>query len=398
MRKIHLEERVVICVRNGKYETFKSTLDYFPNTLLGCEERRNKYLNHSSGEYHFDVSSDVFDAVLFFYQSRGILVKPESVNPTHFWDALLMFQLVRLVDNEPVFPKIRWKRDLWIVMEHPELSFAAKIMALFTVIVVMGSVIVFCLETLYITSPATGLVTDGWFYCELGVNIFFTFDYGIRLLTVASRREYVLSAFGIIDLGCIIPFYMLLILMSVKHSISGQRVFAAIRGLRLLKVLRIFKFIRYSKALRNQAFAIYKSRKHMALLLTLFVIGVIFFAATIQMFEESKNPMFDSLAMTAWFVAITMTTVGYGDIVPITFLGKISTVFTILAGQVLIFYLFLPIYSKFFQEYFEDGYRDRFELIPISELRPDCENKKFKTSFRRSLRRKTATELNYGIS
>ena len=362
-------DRLVINVRGGRYETNKSTLENFPNTLLGCEEKRRKYRNNATGEYHFNTTSEVFDAILFFYQSKGILSKPECVQSSMFWKALVYFEIGRLIDRKAVLPKIRWKRNIWIALEHPELSIFGKLMAFITIVITCGSVIAFCMETLYIDNPAIEVEFDNWFYCEVFVNLFFSFDYVLRLLTAVSAMKYFKSGLGIIDVGCTVPFYLMLLLMNVRNTSVGLRVLAGVRGLRLLKVLRVFKFIRYSKSLRNQAYAIYKSRYHMAMLLQLFAMGVIMCASLIHLVEEHHDPNFNSLVSTSWFVIVTMTTVGYGDVIPGTMVGRITVVFTILTGQVLIFYLLLPIYSKFFHEYFENRDKDKYEMIPIADLK-----------------------------
>jgi len=363
------KERVVIQVKGAKYETLTSTLEYFPNTLLGCEEKRRNYQNQNTGAYEFDTTAQIFDAVLFFYQSKGVLSKPEFVEPEDFWKAVVFFEIGRIVDRSPILPTNKWKRSIWIVLEHPELSLAGKILAFLTIIIVLGSVAVFCLETLYIPGPSTEIMIDEWFYCEVVVNGFFTLDYILRLSSSVSAWQYFKSGMGIIDLGCIVPFYLLLSLWNAKNSDIGLRALSAVRGLRLLKVLRIFKFIRYNRSLRNQAYAIIKSGKHIVLLLLLFVMAVLFFSALTHAFEYPGNKDFDNIAATSWFVVISMTSVGYGDMVPTTVIGKVITSVTILAGQVLIFYLFLPIYSNFFQEYFDDANKDKYELFQLADLK-----------------------------
>ena len=368
-------DRVVINVRGGKFETNKSTLENFPNTLLGSEEKRNTYLNSATGEYHFDIAADVFDAILFFYQSNGILSKPEFIDSSIFWDALVHFQIGRRIEKKIVLPSSQWKSNIWVCLEHPDISKIGKLMAFITIVITIGSVVAFCMETLYIDNPAIEVEIDSWFYCEVFVNVYFSLDYILRLLTAVSGWKYFKSGLGIIDLSCILPFYMMLLLMNVRNTSVGLRVLAGVRGLRLLKVLRVFKFIRYSKSLRNQAYAIYKSRYHMVMLIQLFFMGVLVCSSLINLVEDRKDPNFSSLVATSWFVIVTMTTVGYGDIVPKTIIGRITAVFTILTGQVLIFYLLLPIYSKFFHEYFEYRDKDKYEMIPMADLKSSPSNR-----------------------
>ena len=363
------QERVIINVRNGKFETFLSTLEYFPNTLLGCKERRVGHKNETTGEYHFDVNADVFDSILFFYQSKGILAKPGLVDHNLFWEALIYFELGREIKKVTEIPAAKWKRAIWQTLVQPELSITGKSIAFMALIILASSVAIFCAETMFIKDPNAEIKLDGWFYSEVFVNTFFTLDYLFHLIAAPSAYRYFKSAFGFVDLGCIMPFYMALLLMNVRNTLPGMRALKFVRLLRLLKVLRIFKVMRYSKTIRNQVAVMYRLQSHMIVLLFVFLMTIVFFSALIEAIENPVNPMFSSFSDTVWFVVVTMTTVGYGDMVSITPLGKVITVISIIGGQCLIFYFFLPVYAAVFKEYFDDRDKDMHELIPLDDLK-----------------------------
>ena len=364
-------ERIRIRVRDGEYETRTNTLEYFPKTLLGRHETRKKYYDAVKGKYIFDTTSDIFDAILFFYQSEGILSRPLFTSPIAFWDALIFFGLARQKKREsPLLPDGHLRRKIWIVLEHPELSTTAKIVAALTVLLVVISVAAFCWET--VSREATSTYTfDVWFVIECSVTCLFSLDYILRLLVSPHRTGFFLSFLGMVDLGSILPFYILLILgQLLTTSVTNyDKLLLALRVFRLFKVLRLLKVIRYSQLLRNQISSLMDASKHFAFLCVLFVIAVIFCSTILYLVEDPLNPQFNSIPATFWFSVITMTTVGYGDDVPMTFQGQCVSVLIILTGTVVVVYLFIPVYVKFFEQYYCNGAYDNLELIHIYELR-----------------------------
>ena len=85
--------RVVVNISGEIYETRRNTLQRFPNTLLGDQEKRNTYYCPSSGQYFFQRSKVFFDAILFFYQSNGILQCPPELPLSLFEEECRFFQI-----------------------------------------------------------------------------------------------------------------------------------------------------------------------------------------------------------------------------------------------------------------------------------------------------------------
>ena len=364
------DQRVLIRVRGARYETYKSTLDYFPKTLLGSEETRMKYYDRKTNELVFQTTPDIFDAVLFFYQSKGILARPNFSCPVTFWEQLRFFGLARpRIDRDSELPEVPWKRKMWLLLEHPEQSLQAKVVAYITMFLIIGSVGLFCIESVFRDTLNTPVKPNIWFYLDTSFMMCFTIEYILRLISAPHRLQFMKSMLGVIDLTCLLPYYCTLILLPFSQAVVGVRLFAVMRVFRLLQVSRILKLTRYSKDLRNFAQVLVKSSNQMAALMVMFMLGVVFCSSLLFIIENSHNEEFNSIPAVFWFAVVTMTTVGYGDLTPMTIPGRIASAITIFIGTVTMFYLFIPVYSMFFDEFNEDQNKDEFEIIPATELK-----------------------------
>jgi voltage-gated potassium channel len=128
-----------------------------------------------------------------------------------------------------------------------------------------------------------------------------------------------LSFFGIIDLLAILPFYLS----------TGLD----LRSLRALRLLRIFKFFRYSKTLKRVSTALAIAKQELILFFSLTCILLYLSAVGIYHFENPVQPeVFTSIFDSLWWSVATLTTVGYGDLYPITVGGKVFTFLILMIG------------------------------------------------------------------
>lgn len=150
----------------------------------------------------------------------------------------------------------------------------------------------------------------------------FTLEYAARVMYAENRRKFIFSFFGIVDLLAILPFYLA----------SGLDL-RSLRSFRLLRVVRILKLARYSAAIRRFHRAFVLAREELILFFSATLI-VLYLAATgIYYFEYEAQPeAFCSVFHSLWWAVATLTTVGYGDIYPVTVGGKLFTFIVLVVG------------------------------------------------------------------
>ncbi len=149
---------------------------------------------------------------------------------------------------------------------------------------------------------------------EWGFTILFTIEYVLRLICVRQPHRYALSFFGIVDLMAVIPTYLSLLLPGAQHLL-------VIRALRLLRVFRILKLGRYLSEAGALRRAVWASRAKVIVFLTSVLVVVVIMGAAMYLIE-GREAGFNSIPESMYWAIVTMTTVGYGDIAPLTPLGK----------------------------------------------------------------------------
>lgn len=161
-------------------------------------------------------------------------------------------------------------------------------------------------------------------YLEWVFTILFTVEYLLRIYTTDKPKRYIGSFFGIIDLLSILPTYIGLFFVGSQYLLT-------IRIFRLLRVFRVLKLVRYSEESEVLAKAVYSSRRKIIVFLgTVFTIAVIM--GTIMYIIEPPESGFTSIPRSIYWAIVTLTTVGYGDIAPITVPGQFLAAFIMILG------------------------------------------------------------------
>ena len=349
-------ERIVINVRGKRYETYMATLNRFPDTLLGSHNTRTHLCNHERTEIILDRDKEIFDCVLFYYQSKGILAKPEFVTEHRFQEELDFFGIGDKPDaktsldtglkQQGVYKRFDW---IWNLLEKPDSSEIAGFLGKFNLLVIVVSTIVYCLETIKDVREHREFF---FFVMESTFIAWYTIEYLLRLLSAPCRHRFAFSTLGIIDLLAILPYYVTIIIGNKKES--GGKSLAAFRFVRMIRVSRILKISRYNRGLRVLAKAFISSKRQIKSLFLCLVIAIILMSSIIYHVEELSNGRshFNSIPDVFWFTIVTMTSVGYGDMVPITILGKIAAMFCFISGIILLLSLPVPIFISHFKTFY----------------------------------------------
>jgi voltage-gated potassium channel len=182
---------------------------------------------------------------------------------------------------------------------------------------ILVSLIQFALETLPQAEPYSA-----WFlWSERATVAVFTLEYGLR--TLSNRLTYTLSFFGVVDLLAILPFYVSFGLVDLR----------SIRVVRLLRLLRIAKLQRYGTAWRRLQAAFADIKEELIIYFSLTVVLVYLASVGIYYCEHDAQPeTFRSVFHSMWWAVATLTTVGYGDVYPVTIAGKIFTFVVLILG------------------------------------------------------------------
>ncbi|XP_022241010.1 potassium voltage-gated channel protein Shaker isoform X2 [Limulus polyphemus] len=366
-------ERVVVNVSGLRFETQLRTLNQFPDTLLGDPTRRIRYFDPLRNEYFFDRNRPSFDAILYYYQSGGRLRRPVNVPLDVFAEEIKFYELGEgafnkfredegfIKEEEKPLPSHELQQKMWLLFEYPESSQGARVIAIISVVIILLSIVIFCLETLpnfkhyKVFNSTSGVLrvvedevpklTDPFFLIETCCIVWFTFELLVRFLACPNKLDFFKDVMNSIDLVAIIPYFITLgTVMAGKNprsptfgnergSNNQAMSLAILRVIRLVRVFRIFKLSRHSKGLQILGRTLKASMRELGLLIFFLFIGVILFSSTVYYAEvDSERSYFKSIPDAFWWAVVTMTTVGYGDMRPVGVWGKIVGSLCAIAG------------------------------------------------------------------
>ncbi|CEF65141.1 Potassium voltage-gated channel protein Shal [Strongyloides ratti] len=376
------DEKILINISGRKFETWKNTLEKFPETLLGSNEKEFFYQDEDNC-YFFDRDPDIFRHILTFYRT-GKLHYPKHECLVAYDEELAFFGIMpdliadccyedykdkkreqqeRLIEErlESDIKKQHFltiRENLWAAFENPHTSSVALVFYYVTGFFIAVSVMCNIVETIPCKyHDDGGTVTCGdlyekqFFVVDTACVIIFTLEYLARLYAAPDRLKFMRSIMSVIDVVAILPYYVGLGLQNNK-DVSGAFV-----TLRVFRVFRIFKFSRHSQGLRILGYTLKSCASELGFLVFSLAMAIIIFA-TIMYYAEKKTPdtRFTSIPAAFWYTIVTMTTLGYGDMVPGTVMGKIVGGICSLSG-VLVIALPVPVIVSNFSRIYHQNQR-----------------------------------------
>ena len=202
---------------------------------------------------------------------------------------------------------------------------AGKQFDIFLLCIILFSVLVVMLESV----PEIGSsYRDQFFSIEWALTIIFSIEYVVRLLISPKPLKYVFSLWGLIDLLSILPSY-------IGLFIAGYHYFIIVRIFRLLRVFRILKLARFNSE-SSVLIAALASSMHKLSIFFITVVTIVVFMGTLMYVVEGGEKGFTSIPQTIYWAVVTVTTVGYGDMVPQTALGKFISSIAMITGYAII--------------------------------------------------------------
>lgn len=291
-----------------------------------------------------------------------------------------------------------YQKCLWDLMEKPDTSLAAKAVSFISFIFVVVSTVGMILNTLPsvqakdfegnpVDNPMLAMV-------EAICIFWFTLEYMLRFAGAPQKIDFLLDGMNIVDLLAVLPFYVSLFLapptapvlpMSYDDEFSSSTAAAhsatydvssttaatstkspeegasgfddVLQIFRIFKLSRILKLARHSTGLQSIAFTLKNSYKELGLLVLFISIAGLLFSSLCYFIErEEEDTQYTSIPNAFYWVVITMTTVGYGDIYPTTGLGKLIGTFCAISG-VLVMSLPIPIITENFEKFYKEQHK-----------------------------------------
>lgn len=368
----------------------------YPKTRIG---RLATYTDHSrkldlcddytvqNNEFFFDRDPDIFHNIFNFYRTGVVWIKDELcprnfLEEINYWGVRiknthrccrisfeerqdeLNEQLkvqrelqaeVETEEHEDRFQDMAFGHSrflIWNMMEKPFSSVTAKLMAVASSFFVLVSLVAMTLNTVeemqYTTT--TGQLS-GKTYCEYVETFciaFFTMEYLLRLVSTPELKHFGKSMLNAVDLIAILPLYLQMILECFendnyrKHGSDIETVGRVgklgqvLRIMRLMRIFRILKLARHSTGLRAFGFTLRQCYQQVGCLFLFIAMGIFTFSAMVYTVEHDVHQTnFTSIPHAWWWAAVSISTVGYGDIFPETHLGRIFAFACISFGIIL---------------------------------------------------------------
>lgn len=161
------------------------------------------------------------------------------------------------------------------------------------------------------------------FVADIILSLLFVLEYVLRIVTAEHKRRYMTSFYGIIDLVALLPILI--------HAAASLRV---LRLLRVLRVLRLLKVTRYTNALEHYRQALKSIVAETTLFASVASVFIIAFAFLIYEVEHEAQPeLYSNIFDSVWWAVISLTSVGYGDVYPVTIAGRMLTLAMVLTGM-----------------------------------------------------------------
>ncbi len=225
------------------------------------------------------------------------------------------------IENPPLTP---WREKLRVIIFEADTP-AGKAFYVGLLVAILLSVLAVMLDSVTTLRSSHGVLLDR---AEWAFTLLFSVEYALRLTCSPRPLHYARSFFGVVDLLAILPTYLSLLF-------PGAESMAVIRGLRLLRIFRVFKlgqFLGEASLLRN---ALASSRHKITVFLGTIAILVTILGAAMYLIEGEEHG-FTSIPAAIYWSIVTMTTVGYGDMAPVTVSGKVLASIVMILGYSII--------------------------------------------------------------
>ncbi|XP_078261946.1 voltage-gated potassium channel regulatory subunit KCNG3 isoform X2 [Rhinoraja longicauda] len=396
---------LILNVGGTRYSFPKDAIKDFPlrrvSRLHSCASEKEVLevcddYDHERNEYFFDRHSEAFGFIMFYVKYGKLRFVPHMCelsfyNELIYWgldrshleyccqrrlddrmsdtytfyseeEEELKKQKKKELKNSPQIDR-KWLDRMRRTFEEPTSSVAAQILATVSVLFVIVSMVVLCASTLPNWKTDENNSVEEHRIIEAICMGWFTAECIVRFLVSKNKCDFMRKPLNIIDLMAITPYYISVLMSFFTGENSQlQRAGVTLRVLRMMRIFWLIKLARHFIGLQTLGLTLKRCYREMVMLLVFICVAMAIFGALAQLLEcgldlENKNEAYASIPASCWWVIISMTTVGYGDMYPFTVPGRILGGMCVVSGIVLLALPITFIYHSFVHCYQELKFR-----------------------------------------
>ncbi|KAM4833362.1 voltage-gated potassium channel regulatory subunit KCNG4 [Thomomys bottae] len=402
------KKEILVNVGGCRYRLPWSTLDEFPRSRLGrlrlCRSHEeisrlcDDYDQHSR-EFFFDRSPGAFGAIVSFLAAGKLVLLREmcalsfreelsywGIEEAHLQRCCLQKLLAKLDEaaelrreealerqQEARGPRAytsRWARcmhRLREMVENPQSGLPGKVFACLSILFVATTAVSLCISTMpdLRAEEDKGECSRKCYYVFVVETVcvaWFSLEFCLRFVQAPDKCQFFRGPLNIIDILAISPYYVSL---AVSEEAAGERpgaagsylekVGLALRVLRALRILYVMRLARHSLGLQTLGITVRRCARELGLLLLFLGVAVTLFSPLVYLAESESGRVleFSSIPASYWWAIISMTTVGYGDMVPRSVPGQVVAFSSILSGILIMAFPATSIFHTFSHSYLE---------------------------------------------
>ncbi|KAM6430338.1 voltage-gated potassium channel regulatory subunit KCNG4 [Liasis olivaceus] len=409
-QRVDLKKEVMINVGGIKYLLPWSTLDEFPSSRLSKLKTCSSYeeitqicddYDEDTHEFFFDRNPSAFGMIVSFLAAgklmllhnmcvlsfqeelkywgiaesrlenccfRKLFQKVEELAETHREEELQRSKMMACAQEEETkFGRFMSKlRDM---VENPQSGLPGKIFACLSILFVATTAISLCVSTMpdLREEEDRGECSQKCYYIFIIETIcvaWFSLEFCLRFIQAKSKCQFFKGPLNIIDFMAISPYYVSLIVLDDEpvendHRPSGnlylEKVGLVLRVLRALRILYVMRLARHSLGLQTLGLTVRRCAREFGLLILFLCVAVTLFSPLVYLAENESGKVleFTSIPASYWWAIISMTTVGYGDMVPRSVPGQMVALSSILSGILIMAFPATSIFHTFSSSYAE---------------------------------------------
>jgi len=267
------------------------------------------------------------------------------------------------------------QKTIWDLFDKPHTSWGAKAVAITSSLAILVSTIILTLNTLPEFSTEDGSDFLPFAIMEGIINIWFTTEFFVRLVSCPDKLKFVKQIMNWVDLLAILPYYVGLLITIYTEQVIAQetamfdengalvtynthdevetvaKFFKLLRIVKIARSIRIFKLARHFEGLQALGYTFKSKKNEFGLLLMFLTMGAFSFSSLIYLAEKDSGGTIEDMTDAYWWSFITMTTVGYGDTTPVTNWGRFIGCWCAIFG-VLVIGLPIPVIVKSFNKFY----------------------------------------------